>query len=80
MYVIGERINGMFANVKAAIREKDASVIQDLAKRQVQAGAKALDVNVGPAVSDAAGAMLWLVETIRQVSDAPWPSIRPSGT
>lgn len=71
MYVIGERINGMFANVKAAIREKDASVIQDLAKRQVEAGAKALDVNVGPAVSDAAGAMLWLVETIRQVSDAP---------
>lgn len=71
MYVIGERINGMFTDVKAAIREKNASVIQDLAKRQVQAGARALDVNVGPAVADAAGGMLWLVETIRQVSDAP---------
>jgi 5-methyltetrahydrofolate corrinoid/iron sulfur protein methyltransferase len=71
MYVIGERINGMFANVKAAIREKNAAVIQDLAKRQLQAGARALDVNVGPAVSDATGAMLWLVEAIRQVSDAP---------
>jgi len=71
MYVIGERINGMFADVKAAIRERNAEVIQDLAKRQVVAGAKALDVNVGPAVSDAGGAMMWLVETIRQVSDAP---------
>ncbi len=71
MYVIGERINGMFADVKAAIRQKNSAVIQDLAKRQMAAGASALDVNVGPAVSDAAGAMLWLVETIRQVSNAP---------
>jgi len=71
MYVIGERINGMFSDVKEAIRGKNAEVIQDLAKRQMAAGASALDVNVGPAVSDAEGAMLWLVETIRGVSDAP---------
>lgn len=71
MYIIGERINGMFADVREAIVQKDADVVKDLAKRQMAAGAKALDVNVGPAVSDAQGAMMWLVETIRQVSDAP---------
>ncbi len=71
MYVIGERINGMFSDAKAAIREKDAKVIQDLANKQMEAGAWALDVNVGPAVADAEDAMLWLVETIREVSDAP---------
>ncbi|MGA2264981.1 MAG: dihydropteroate synthase [Phycisphaerae bacterium] len=71
MYVIGERINGMFENVKQAIRGKDAKVIQNLAKKQLAAGARALDVNVGPAASDAKGAMLWLVETIRAVTDAP---------
>jgi len=71
MYCIGERINGMFADVKQAIRESNAEVVQDLAKRQMAAGAWALDVNVGPAVSDAEGAMLWLVETIRAVTDAP---------
>lgn len=71
MYVIGERINGMFPDVKQAILEKDAGVIKDLATRQMEAGATALDVNVGPAVSDATGAMLWLAETIRSVSDAP---------
>jgi len=71
VYVIGERINGMFQDVKKAIRAKDASVIQDLAKRQLAAGATALDVNVGPAVADSQGAMLWLCETIRQVTDAP---------
>ena len=71
MYVIGERINGMFVNVKEAIRNRDPKVIQDLALAQMAAGASALDVNVGPAVSDAKGAMIWLVETIRQVTDAP---------
>jgi len=71
MYVIAERINGMFQDVKKALREKDAAVIKDLALRQMAAGAWALDVNVGPAVADTQGAMLWLVETIREVSDAP---------
>jgi len=71
MYVIGERINGMFADVKQAIRDENAKVIQDLAQRQLAAGASALDVNVGPAVSDAQGAMMWLVKTVREVTDAP---------
>jgi 5-methyltetrahydrofolate corrinoid/iron sulfur protein methyltransferase len=71
MYVIGERINGMFEDVKQAIRAKDAKVIQDLAKRQLAAGATALDVNVGPAVADAQGGLLWLAETIRAVTEAP---------
>ena len=43
MYVIAERINGMFKDVKAAIRRQDAAVIQDLAKRQMAAGASAQD-------------------------------------
>ncbi len=34
MIAIGERINGMFTDVKQAIAEKDKAVIQDLAKRQ----------------------------------------------
>ncbi len=71
MYVIGELINGMFSNVKKAIQEKDGKIIQELAKAQADAGASALDVNVGPASRDAVGAMLWLVENIREVSQLP---------
>ncbi|KKL68765.1 hypothetical protein LCGC14_2121720 [marine sediment metagenome] len=71
MYVIGERINGMFQDVKGALIDRDAKVIQDLATAQMAAGATALDVNVGPALSDAEGGLMWLVETIREVSDAP---------
>ena len=55
MYVIGERINGMFVDVKDAIVSQDASVIQDLAKRQLAAGATALDVNAGPAAAEQPG-------------------------
>jgi 5-methyltetrahydrofolate corrinoid/iron sulfur protein methyltransferase len=61
----------MFSDVKQAVRDQNAEAIQDLARRQVAAGAAALDVNVGPASRDDKGAMLWLVEAIRAVTDAP---------
>lgn len=68
MYIIGERINGMFQDVKRAIVDRDGQVIKDLALRQVAGGADALDINVGPASSDAEGALLWLVECVREVT------------
>jgi 5-methyltetrahydrofolate corrinoid/iron sulfur protein methyltransferase len=66
MILIGERINGMFTDVKEAIASKNKQPIQDLAKRQTQAGATYLDVNVGTAAADQEGTMQWLVETIQE--------------
>ena len=71
MIVIGERLNGMFKDVGKAIVAQDKAVIQDLARRQLEAGANVLDLNVGPTAEDAVGAMKWLVETTREVTDAP---------
>ncbi|MHC4480860.1 MAG: dihydropteroate synthase [Planctomycetota bacterium] len=71
MFVIGERINGMFAEVKKAIELRDKGVIQDLALRQLAAGADALDVNVGPTKGKAVDNMLWLIEAIEEATDAP---------
>ena len=71
MLIIGERINGMFEDVKAAVRNQDKGVIQDLAKRQLEGGADILDINVGTASRDREGAMKWLVETVQEVTDAP---------
>ena len=71
MILIGERINGMFKDVKQAIAEKDKQVIQNLAKKQVEAGATFLDVNVGTAAADQEGTMQWLVETIQETCSAP---------
>lgn len=67
MLLIGERINGMFTDVKQAIADKDKKVIQDLAQKQTQAGANFLDVNVGTAAADQAGTMQWLVEAIQEM-------------
>ena len=69
MLIIGERINGMFKDVREAINKKDKSLIQGLAKKQVSSGANALDVNVGPASSNPEEAMEWLVKTITEVTD-----------
>lgn len=66
MFIIGELINGMFRNVREAIAEKNKTVIWDLAIRQTEAGASALDVNVGPLSKDPIGDMCWLVETIQE--------------
>ncbi len=71
MILIGERINGMFSDVKQAIAEKNKQVIQDLAKKQTEAGAAYLDVNVGTAAADQEGTMQWLVETIQETCSTP---------
>ena len=71
MLAIGERINGMFKQVAAAIQERKPEPIQELARGQLEAGAEALDVNVGPAAAEPVEAMAWLVKTIREVTKAP---------
>jgi 5-methyltetrahydrofolate corrinoid/iron sulfur protein methyltransferase len=71
MIIIAERINGMFTDVKQAIADKDKKIIQDLAKKQTEAGATYLDVNVGTAAADQEGAIQWLVETIQQNCSTP---------
>jgi len=71
MYVISERINGLFTSVGKAIDGRDAKFIQELAVKQVECGAQALDVNVGPGREDGPTAMEWLVRTVQEVADVP---------
>ncbi|MBC8470283.1 MAG: dihydropteroate synthase [Planctomycetes bacterium] len=71
MILIAERINGMFNDVKQAIADKNKKVIQDLAKKQTEAGASYLDVNVGTAAADQEGTIQWLVETIQETCSTP---------
>lgn len=69
MIVIGERINGMFGDVKNAIKERNPEVIRDLACRQEECGASMLDINVGPiAKNEKADAMKWLIEAAQEAS------------
>ena len=71
MIAIGERINGMFTDVKQAIADKDPRPIVDLAKRQTAAGAAYLDINVGTAAADQETVIKWLVETAQTAVATP---------
>ena len=52
MYIVGENIHIISMNVKKALREKDARFFQELAARQVEEGADAIDLNLGPRKKD----------------------------
>jgi len=71
MFAIGERINGMFKRVGKAIASRDKGPVQKIAVEQIDAGANALDLNVGPVRGNATENMLWLIETVQEVTDVP---------
>jgi 5-methyltetrahydrofolate corrinoid/iron sulfur protein methyltransferase len=68
---IGERIQIINMNVRAAIEGRDKAFIQDLAKKQVECGAKILDLNIGPQKKAGPEVMEWLVNTVQEVVDVP---------
>lgn len=69
MFIIGERINGMFKDIAQAIRDGDPRPIQEWAKKQEAGGARYLDINTGPAAKDQVKTMRWLVEKTQEVSN-----------
>jgi cobalamin-dependent methionine synthase I len=71
MLIIGELINSTRKQVRKAIEEKDSGYIQGLAKKQVEAGARWIDVNAGAFPTDEVEKMLWLISVIREVTDSP---------
>jgi 5-methyltetrahydrofolate--homocysteine methyltransferase len=71
MIVIGEKINGTRKKVGAAIADKDADVIQQLAMAQVDAGADYLDVNAGTTPDKEPDDLAWLIKTVQTVTDVP---------
>jgi cobalamin-dependent methionine synthase I len=71
MVIIGENIHVIAKAVSVAIRERDAKVIQDLAKAQTEAGADYVDLNVGPMKKDTEETMQWLLNTVQEVTNLP---------
>jgi len=71
MVIIGENIHVIAQAVSTAIRERDAKVLQDLAKAQTEAGAGYIDLNVGPMKKDTEETMQWLVNAVQEATDLP---------
>ena len=71
MHAIGESIHVISPAVRTAIEGRDKKFIQDLAKRQVAAGAAIIDLNIGPQKKAGPEVMDWMVRTVQEVTDAP---------
>ncbi len=71
MYIIGENIHIISEKVKEALKEKNAAYFQEQAVKQVEAGAQALDLNLGPRKKDWEEVFPWLVESVEAVVDVP---------
>ena len=71
MIIIGENLHVIAGAVSTAIKERDAKVIQDLARAQVAAGADYIDLNLGPLRKDPEEIIQWVVNKVQEVVDLP---------
>jgi 5-methyltetrahydrofolate corrinoid/iron sulfur protein methyltransferase len=71
MYIIGENIHIISEKVKEALTNRDREFFMDLAVKQVEAGASAVDINLGPRKKDWAEVFPWIIETVETVVDVP---------
>lgn len=71
MEIIGERINGMFKDIREAVQTQNKTAVQEWAIKQTENGATWLDVNTGASAVDQMATMKWLIEAIQEVVDTP---------
>ncbi len=71
MYIIGENIHIISPKVKDAVREKDEEYFKASAIKQVEHGASAVDLNIGPQKKRGHEILPWLVEVVESAVDVP---------
>ena len=70
MIFIGERINTGFKTIKSAVLNRDGDVIKECARKQADAKADYLDVNLG-AASNNPEDLCWMIEMVQEEVDLP---------
>ena len=71
MIIIGEKINGAIPSMKQAIAERNADLVRERTLAQVEAGAHYLDCAPSTATELEYDAMVWLIQTMQEVTDVP---------
>lgn len=71
MLIVGELINTSRKAIKPAVEQRDRLAIQELVRKEVEAGATYVDVNCGTMVYNEVETMQWLVETVQEAVTAP---------
>jgi 5-methyltetrahydrofolate corrinoid/iron sulfur protein methyltransferase len=66
MYKIGENIHIVSPKVKQALAERNGGFFVDLARKQKDAGADVLDLNIGPRKKDGPEVVEWLVDIMEE--------------
>jgi 5-methyltetrahydrofolate corrinoid/iron sulfur protein methyltransferase len=61
----------MVKTIGAAMKDKDAKPIQELAIAEAKAGVDFIDINLGPARKGGGELMEWVVKTVQEVVDTP---------
>jgi 5-methyltetrahydrofolate corrinoid/iron sulfur protein methyltransferase len=69
MILIGENINVGSATVSTALNDRNAAVIQEIAKAEDTADIDVLDINIGPTRKGGEELMTWVVQTVQSVTD-----------
>lgn len=69
MYLIGENLHILSPRFKEAVANRDTAYVQELAKKQIEAGAHALDLNIGPQKKTGPEVVTWLVNGVQEVVD-----------
>ena len=71
MRIIGENIHILSPKVKEALANRDRKFFQEFSGRQVEAGAWAVDLNIGPQKKIGHEILPWLVQAVQEVVDVP---------
>ena len=71
MYIIGENIHIISPKVKKALAERDAEFFKASAIQQVEAGAKAIDLNMGRQKHEWEEVFPWITKIVQEVVDVP---------
>lgn len=71
MIFIGEKINGTRKIIQQAILDRNQEFIEKTALEQTEAGADYLDINAGTAPDREEKDMLWLIDTVQNVTEVP---------
>jgi 5-methyltetrahydrofolate--homocysteine methyltransferase len=69
--LIGELINTSRKVISDALDNRDAGIIQQIAREQTEAGAHYLDVNCGSKLDEEVDCMQWLVNTVQAAVATP---------
>jgi cobalamin-dependent methionine synthase I len=71
MILIGENLNIMSKTLGTALKERQITPVQEMAKLQNKADVDYLDLNIGPARKAGDEFMSWVVKTVQEVTRKP---------